>query len=151
MSLDFGVATSHSFWKKVLYSHRYIYSLIILCLILNCLLLTFFQKLWEVATPKSPSEVAECNESGFRKIWVELKLLASIYLQSHNSLSDPQLPPLDLSIPPLPITDPIWEVATPKSPSEVAECNESGFRKIWVELKQGLKQISRRYLFQPLF
>jgi hypothetical protein len=72
--------------------------------------------------------------------------------------SDPQLPPLDLSIPPLPITDPIcadrghlertkdyfffqklWEVATPKSPSEVAECNESGFRKIWVELKQGLK------------
>ncbi|CAP81042.1 Pc12g14150 [Penicillium rubens Wisconsin 54-1255] len=38
---DFGVATSHSFWKKVLYSHRYIYSLIILCLILNCLLLTY--------------------------------------------------------------------------------------------------------------
>ncbi|KAJ5209265.1 hypothetical protein N7449_003644 [Penicillium cf. viridicatum] len=38
---DFDVATSHSFWKKVIYSHRYIYSLIILCLILNCLLLTY--------------------------------------------------------------------------------------------------------------
>lgn len=38
---DFKVATSRSFWKKVLYSHRYIYSLIILCLILNCLLLTY--------------------------------------------------------------------------------------------------------------
>ncbi|KAJ5399376.1 hypothetical protein N7465_009865 [Penicillium sp. CMV-2018d] len=38
---DFHVATSHSFWKKVIYSHRYIYSLIILCLILNCLLLTY--------------------------------------------------------------------------------------------------------------
>lgn len=38
---DFHVTTSHSFWKKVIYSHRYIYSLIILCLILNCLLLTY--------------------------------------------------------------------------------------------------------------
>ncbi|CAI7666979.1 unnamed protein product [Penicillium viridicatum] len=38
---DFHVATSHSFWKRVIYSHRYIYSLIILCLILNCLLLTY--------------------------------------------------------------------------------------------------------------
>lgn len=38
---DFHVATSHSFWKKVIYSHGYIYSLIILCLILNCLLLTY--------------------------------------------------------------------------------------------------------------
>ncbi|KAG0159651.1 hypothetical protein PDIDSM_7174 [Penicillium digitatum] len=38
---DFKVATSHSFLKKVLYSHRYIYSLISLCLILNCLLLTY--------------------------------------------------------------------------------------------------------------
>lgn len=38
---DFHIATSHNFWKKVIYSHRYIYSLIILCLILNCLLLTY--------------------------------------------------------------------------------------------------------------
>ncbi|OQE10921.1 hypothetical protein PENVUL_c003G07801 [Penicillium vulpinum] len=38
---QFKVASSHSFWGKVLYSHRYIYSLIILCLILNCLLLTY--------------------------------------------------------------------------------------------------------------
>ncbi|KAJ5978514.1 hypothetical protein N7501_001856 [Penicillium viridicatum] len=38
---DFHLATSHSFWEKANYSHRYIYSLIILCLILNCLLLTY--------------------------------------------------------------------------------------------------------------
>ncbi|KXG48550.1 uncharacterized protein PGRI_024200 [Penicillium griseofulvum] len=37
----FKFGSSHSFWEKVLYSHRYIYSLIILCLILNCLLLTY--------------------------------------------------------------------------------------------------------------
>ncbi|OQE47448.1 hypothetical protein PENCOP_c001G01609 [Penicillium coprophilum] len=37
----FKVAASHSFWQKALYSHRYIYSLIVLCLILNCLLLTY--------------------------------------------------------------------------------------------------------------
>ncbi|CAI7649523.1 unnamed protein product [Penicillium discolor] len=38
---DFHLAASHSFLEKVIYSHRYIYSLIILCLILNCLLLTY--------------------------------------------------------------------------------------------------------------
>ncbi|CAG8885596.1 unnamed protein product [Penicillium egyptiacum] len=38
---DFEVTTTHGFWEKVLYSHRYIYSLIILCLILNGLLLTY--------------------------------------------------------------------------------------------------------------
>ncbi|KAJ5384201.1 hypothetical protein N7517_002112 [Penicillium concentricum] len=37
----FKVTASHGFWQKVLYSHRYIYSLIILCLILNCLHLTY--------------------------------------------------------------------------------------------------------------
>lgn len=38
---DFEVAGAQSFLNKVLYSHRYIYSLIILCLILNCILLTY--------------------------------------------------------------------------------------------------------------
>lgn len=32
---------SHGFWRTVLYSKRYIYSLIVLCLVLNCLLLTY--------------------------------------------------------------------------------------------------------------
>jgi hypothetical protein len=36
-----AVPTSHGFWEAILYSKRYIYSLIILCVILNCLLLTY--------------------------------------------------------------------------------------------------------------
>ncbi|KAJ5550252.1 hypothetical protein N7461_004950 [Penicillium sp. DV-2018c] len=38
---DFDVASVHGFFQKVLYSKRYIYSLIILSLILNVLLLTY--------------------------------------------------------------------------------------------------------------
>ncbi|KAJ5618820.1 hypothetical protein N7510_002804 [Penicillium lagena] len=38
---SFEVSNPHRFWNKVIYSKRYIYSLIILCVILNCLLLTF--------------------------------------------------------------------------------------------------------------
>ncbi|KAJ5151624.1 hypothetical protein N7492_009919 [Penicillium capsulatum] len=41
------------FWRKLVYSKRYIYSLIILCLILNCVLLTFKFLPYESGIPSS--------------------------------------------------------------------------------------------------
>lgn len=35
------IAHPHHLWRRVIYSSRYIYSLIVLCVILNCLLLTY--------------------------------------------------------------------------------------------------------------
>lgn len=38
---DFDVRAAHGFLEKVVYSKRYIYSLVTLCLVLNCVLLTY--------------------------------------------------------------------------------------------------------------
>ncbi|KAJ5301585.1 hypothetical protein PENANT_c002G01895 [Penicillium antarcticum] len=63
---DSAAPSSHGFWNKILYSKRYIYSLIILCLVLNCLLLVFKFLPYKSRIPSSQIVVIWKSR---RKIW----------------------------------------------------------------------------------
>ena len=67
---DSAAPSSHGFWSKILYSKRYIYSLIILCLVLNCLLLVFRFLPYKSRIPSSQIVVI-CKSR--RKIWNDFK------------------------------------------------------------------------------
>ncbi|KAJ5101303.1 hypothetical protein NUU61_003525 [Penicillium alfredii] len=75
------IAHSHKFWDRVLYSKRYIYSLIILCVILNCLLLTFRFLPYRSRIPSAQIMV----------IWKERKKIwRSFKEEIHSALVDSQ-------------------------------------------------------------
>jgi hypothetical protein len=63
---DSAAPSSHGFWSKILYSKRYIYSLIILCLVLNCLMLVFRFLPYRSRIPSSQIVVIWKSR---RKIW----------------------------------------------------------------------------------
>ncbi|KAJ6076113.1 hypothetical protein N7499_008094 [Penicillium canescens] len=67
---DSAAPSSHGFWNKILYSKRYIYSLIILCLVLNCLLLVFRFLPYKSRIPSSQIVVIYKSR---RKIWTDFK------------------------------------------------------------------------------
>jgi hypothetical protein len=81
---DTAAPTSHGFWKAILYSKRYIYSLIILCLILNCVLLTYRFLPYRSRIPSAQIVV----------LWKDRRAIWSSFKEEVRNAMKP--PPMDL-------------------------------------------------------